>query len=102
MNRDNLTLPLFASELPPRSPLCSTPAMPAHWPPGKRESFGWWCRNGNQEFCSAMLWKNGLTKAEADALVKLLHGQPEPARLTEFPPCAHYARSIAFTQEHAA
>lgn len=65
------TLPLFADELLPASPQPTTPSLPAHWPPAKRENFTWWCQHGNTEMCAAVLWQSeGFAPGAAASMVK--------------------------------
>lgn len=92
MKHDDFTLPLFANELLPSSPQFYAPSLPAHWPPAKRHSFTWWCQDGNQEMCAAVLWRTeGFNPADAKALVKALHDQPPVPMTHESPACAHFA-----------
>ncbi|RYF81152.1 MAG: hypothetical protein EOO29_11475 [Comamonadaceae bacterium] len=100
MTRDVLTLPLFADAPAVMPHPLNAPTMPAAWPPKQRESFAWWCRHGNNEMCSAVLWQsNGFARADADALVKHLHQQPKFVLMTESPACAHFARPMATAAE---
>lgn len=96
------TLPLFADELLPASPQPTTPSLPAHWPPAKRENFTWWCQHGNTEMCAAVLWQSeGFAPGAAASMVKALNQQPV-VMMHASPPCAHFARPMASQPGQAA
>jgi hypothetical protein len=92
MRRDGMTLSLFADELLPASLQFNAPELPPHWPPAKRENFTWWCQNGNNEMCAAVLWKSeGFERTDAAELVRALRSSAPVVLMRDSPPCAHFA-----------